>query len=81
MSRDSPHKTLNLGILAHVDAGKTTLTERRILKYEFSPLYAGQSDAQGAVETADYRPPRTKARTRTVTRPRADGHGRTRVGG
>src|SRR3954462_15513059 len=36
-------KTLNLGILAHVDAGKTTLTER--LVYE-----AGVIDAIGSVD-------------------------------
>src|SRR6059058_3174507 len=38
-----PQKTLNLGILAHVDAGKTTLTER--LLYE-----AGAIDALGSVD-------------------------------
>ena len=37
------HKELNLGILAHVDAGKTTLTER--LLYE-----AGVIDALGSVD-------------------------------
>ena len=36
-------RTLNLGILAHVDAGKTTLTER--LLYE-----AGVIDAVGSVD-------------------------------
>jgi ribosomal protection tetracycline resistance protein len=36
-------KTLNLGILAHVDAGKTTLTER--LLYE-----TGVIDAVGSVD-------------------------------
>src|SRR5229473_1222542 len=38
-----PRKTLNLGILAHVDAGKTTLTER--LLYE-----AGVIDEVGSVD-------------------------------
>src|SRR5438045_6286269 len=38
-----PQRTLNLGILAHVDAGKTTLTER--LLYE-----AGAIDAIGSVD-------------------------------
>ena len=38
-----PQRTLNLGILAHVDAGKTTLTER--LLYE-----AGVIDELGSVD-------------------------------
>ncbi len=38
-----PHKTLSLGILAHVDAGKTSLTER--LLYE-----AGVIDQLGSVD-------------------------------
>jgi ribosomal protection tetracycline resistance protein len=37
------HKTLNLGILAHVDAGKTTLTERLLYG-------AGAIDAVGSVD-------------------------------
>jgi ribosomal protection tetracycline resistance protein len=38
-----PRKTLNLGILAHVDAGKTTLTERLLYA-------AGVIDAVGSVD-------------------------------
>ena len=38
-----PHRTLNLGILAHVDAGKTTLTERLLYA-------AGAIDEIGSVD-------------------------------
>src|SRR6266487_5718415 len=38
-----PQRTLNLGILAHVDAGKTTLTERLLYA-------AGAIDAIGSVD-------------------------------
>jgi ribosomal protection tetracycline resistance protein len=38
-----PHRTLNLGILAHVDAGKTTLTERLLYA-------AGVIDKVGSVD-------------------------------
>src|ERR1700757_640290 len=38
-----PRKTLNLGILAHVDAGKTTLTERLLYA-------AGVIDRLGSVD-------------------------------
>ena len=37
------HRTLNLGILAHVDAGKTTLTERMLYA-------AGVIDELGSVD-------------------------------
>ncbi len=46
--RRTPHRTLNLGILAHVDAGKTSLTER--LLYE-----AGVIDAVGSVDAGSTR--------------------------
>ena len=42
----SPRQTLNLGILAHVDAGKTSLTERLLFA-------AGVIDALGSVDAGD----------------------------
>ena len=46
--------TLNLGILAHVDAGKTTLTER--LLYE-----TGATRHLGRVDHGDTTPTRTRS--------------------
>ena len=45
------HKTLNLGILAHVDAGKTTLTERLLHA-------AGVIDVIGSVDDGKRSDPR-----------------------
>ena len=39
----SPHRTLNLGVVAHVDAGKTSLTERLLVA-------AGVLEAPGSVD-------------------------------
>lgn len=42
------HTTLNIGILAHVDAGKTSLTERLLFDH-------GAIDRLGSVDTGDTR--------------------------
>jgi hypothetical protein len=61
-------KTLNLGILAHVDAGKTTLTER--LLYE-----SGVIDELGSVDAGT-----TQTDSLTLERERGiGGRGRARV--
>ncbi len=44
---DTPH-TLNIGILAHVDAGKTSLTERLLFDH-------GAIDRLGSVDAGDTR--------------------------
>ena len=72
-TRRHTNETRNIGIIAHVDAGKTTLTERIL-------FYTGRIHTMGRVDsgntTTDHRPlEQQKGITITAAAVRCDWHG------